>query len=109
MTGPDITELAPQNTHSVTIEDADVKSLFLLIFFMNLAFIHFCELNPTRTFLFPLSDDCGDIYVSQVGADSEAIGEVDGCTKKIEPAGDMGTHDGLIVQYPFDTIPEDKG
>nr|CAB3478473.1 unnamed protein product [Digitaria exilis] len=72
-------------------------------------FIHFCELNPTRTFLFPLSDDCGDIHVSQVGADSEAIGEVDGCTKKIEPAGDMGTHDGLIVQYPFDTIPEDKG
>ncbi|KAF8766167.1 hypothetical protein HU200_007667 [Digitaria exilis] len=76
VTGPDITELAPQNTHSVTIEDADVKN------------------------------DCGDIYVSQVGADSEAIGEVDGCTKKIEPAGDMGTHDGLIVQYPFDTIPE---
>lgn len=55
-----------------------------------------------------MSDDCGDTRVSQVGADSEAISEVDGCTKKIEPAGDMGTHE-LIAQDPFDTVPEDKG
>ncbi|OEL23636.1 hypothetical protein BAE44_0015344, partial [Dichanthelium oligosanthes] len=75
-TVPDIIELAPQNTHHVASEDTDVK------------------------------DDCGDIRVSQAGADSKAIGEAEGCTKKIEPAGDMGTHE-LIVQDPSNTGPKD--
>ncbi|CAL4961111.1 unnamed protein product [Urochloa decumbens] len=70
-TNPDITELAPKNTHHVASEDADVK------------------------------DDCGDICVSQVGADSETNGEVEGCVKKIEPPNDMGTHK-LAVQDPSD-------
>lgn len=36
----DITELAPQNTHHVASEDADVKGFPL--FFLNLTFIHIC-------------------------------------------------------------------
>jgi len=75
-TNPDITEFAPQNTHHVASEDADVK------------------------------DDCEDIRVSQAGADSDAVGKVEGCTKKIEPTDDMGTHE-LIVQEPSDTGPKD--
>jgi hypothetical protein len=64
-------------------------------------------LNLTKgLFWFPLSDDCKDIRVSQVGADSEAVGKVEGSTKKIEPTGDMGTHE-LIVQDPSDTGPKD--
>ncbi|CAO2194867.1 unnamed protein product [Urochloa humidicola] len=72
-TNPDITELAPKNTHHVASEDADVK----------------------------LKDDCGDICVSQVGADSETNGEVQGCVKKIEPPDDKGTHK-LAVRDPSD-------
>ncbi|TKW17065.1 hypothetical protein SEVIR_5G341400v4 [Setaria viridis] len=67
----DITELAPQNTQHVASEDAHVK------------------------------DDRGDICVSQAGADFETTGEVEGCIKKIEPIGDMGTHK-LVVQDPSD-------
>ncbi|RLN22926.1 myosin-binding protein 1-like [Panicum miliaceum] len=75
-TNPDITEFAPQNTHHVASEDADVK------------------------------DDCEDIRVSQIGADSESVGKVEGCTKTIKPTGDMGTHE-LIVQDPSYTGPKD--
>ncbi|CAL4947175.1 unnamed protein product [Urochloa decumbens] len=70
-TDPDITELAPKKTHHVASEDADIK------------------------------DDCGNICVSQVGADSETNGEVEGCVKKIESPDDMGTHK-LAVQDPSD-------
>ena len=64
-------------------------------------------LNLTKgLFWFPLSDDCEDIRVSQVGADSKAVGKVEGCTKKIEPTDDMGTHE-LIVQDPSDSGPKD--
>jgi hypothetical protein len=51
--------------------------------------------------MLPLSDDCGDICISQVGTDSETTGEVEGYTKKNEPTGDMGTHE-LVVQDPSD-------
>ena len=60
----------------------------------------------TGLFWFPLSDDCEDIRVSQVGADSKAVGKVECCTKKIEPTDDMGTHE-LIVQDPSDSGPKD--
>ena len=60
----------------------------------------------TGLFWFPLSDACEDIRVSQAGADSDAVGKVEGCTKKIEPTDDMGTHE-LIVQEPSDTGPKD--
>ena len=64
-------------------------------------------LNLTKgLFWFPLSDDCEDIRVSQVGADSKAVGKVECCTKKIEPTDDMGTHE-LIVQDPSDSGPKD--
>ena len=64
-------------------------------------------LNLTKgLFWFPLSDDCEDIRISQVGADSKAVGKVECCTKKIEPTDDMGTHE-LIVQEPSDTGPKD--
>ncbi|CAO2171643.1 unnamed protein product [Urochloa humidicola] len=76
-TNPDITESAQQNICHVASEDADVK------------------------------DDCGDICVSQVGADSETNGDFEGCVKKIEPADDMGTHE-LAAQYPSDKDYVDK-
>ena len=64
-------------------------------------------LNLTKgLFWFPLSDDCEDIRISQVGADSKAVGKVECCTKKIEPTDDMGTHE-LIVQDPSDSGPKD--
>ena len=56
--------------------------------------------------MFPLLDNCGDIHVSQVGSGSKTCGEVEDCTKKIEPTGDMGAHE-LIVQGPFDSAPKD--
>ncbi|CAD6236541.1 unnamed protein product [Miscanthus lutarioriparius] len=51
-------------------------------------------------------DNCGDIHVSQVGSGSKTCGEVEDCTKKIEPTGDMGAHE-LIVKGPFDSAPKD--
>ena len=64
-------------------------------------------LNLTKgLFWFPLSDDCEDIRISQVGADSKAVGKVECCTKKIEPTDDMATHE-LIDQDPSDSGPKD--
>ncbi|WVZ68629.1 hypothetical protein U9M48_017548 [Paspalum notatum var. saurae] len=75
-TDPRTSELVPQNSRHGASEDTDQK------------------------------DDCADIHVSQVRADSETLGEVEGYDKKIEPTGDMGAQE-LIVQDPSDTTPKD--
>ncbi|KAJ1285645.1 hypothetical protein BS78_03G293800 [Paspalum vaginatum] len=75
-TDPRTSELVPQNSCHGASKDADQK------------------------------DDCADIHVSQVRADSKKLGEVEGYNKKIEPTGDMGARQ-LILQDPSDTTPKD--
>ncbi|XP_062207035.1 myosin-binding protein 1-like isoform X2 [Phragmites australis] len=74
---PGTTEPEPQDTHHVASEDADLK------------------------------DNSRDIHVSQANADSaETIGEAEDYTKKIEPTGDLETHE-LTFQDPSNTASKD--
>lgn len=49
-------------------------------------------------------DDCADIHVPQVGADSQTFGDVEGYNKKIEPTGEMGALE--LIQDPSNIAPK---
>lgn len=62
--------------------------------------------EPRDSFLLCLSDNFGDIHVSQVSADSETLPEVEDNPKEAESIGDTGI-DGVTSQDPSSSVFKD--
>lgn len=96
---PITSESVAKDTHYVASEDTYLKGFLVLTLFLHCSLRISILTEPWDLFLLSLSDNFGDIHVSQVSADSETLAEVEDNPKKDESVGDMGI-DELTSQDP---------